>query len=72
MLLGAYLAYVEDRIILRGIASSVDDFVGHVRYMRSEADYLAMPSLGLIPGSTHTIFNARGMSRGVSPTMGTL
>ena len=33
LLLGVYIAYVEDRIILRGIASSVDDFAGHIRYM---------------------------------------
>ncbi len=46
-------ASVEVIIILRGSAVSVDDFVGHVRYMRSEANYLAMPALGLIPGSTH-------------------
>ncbi len=28
------LSYVEDRIICRGMAASVDDFVGHIRYMR--------------------------------------
>ena len=49
-ILGVYLAYVEDKIILRGMATSVDDFVGHARYMRSEANYLAMPSIGIIPG----------------------
>merc|ERR1712082_394074 len=49
-MLGVYLAYVEDKIILRGMAASVNDFVGHARYMRSEANYLAMPSIGIIPG----------------------
>ncbi|MCP3680891.1 MAG: hypothetical protein GY782_11815, partial [Gammaproteobacteria bacterium] len=49
-MLGVYLAYVEDKIILRGMAASVNDFVGHARYMRSEANYSAMHSIGIIPG----------------------
>ena len=40
-----YLAYVEDRIIHRGMAPSVYDFAGHIRYMRSEANYLALPRI---------------------------
>ena len=32
-LLGVFLAYVEDIITLRGMATSVNDFVGHVKYI---------------------------------------
>ncbi len=47
--LGVYLEYVENRVILRGAKASVDDFVGHVRYMRHQANYLAMSHHGIIP-----------------------
>ncbi len=63
---------MEDRIILRGMATSIDDFNRHIRYMRSEADYLAMPSIGLILGSTHTVVNTGGVPKGVPPNLSTL
>ncbi len=68
-LLGVYLEYVENRVILRGAKASVDDFVGHVRYMRYQANYLAMPHLGIIPGTNHIVLNAGGALRNVTPAL---
>ena len=61
-LLGVYLDYVEDKVILRGQTASVDDFVGHVKYKRAMANYQAMPALGLIPGTNNIDLNARNGS----------
>ena len=49
--------YVENRVILRGAKASEDDFVGHVRYMRYQANYLTMPHLGTILGTNHIVLN---------------
>ena len=59
-LLGMYLEYMEDKVVLRGQAASVDDFVGHVKYKQVMANYQAMPALGLIPGTNNIDLKARG------------
>ena len=41
LLLGVYLEYVEDKVVLRGLAPSVNDFVELVKYMRVMANYQA-------------------------------
>ena len=61
-LLGVYLEYVEEKVVLRGQAASLDDFVGHVKYKRVMTNYQAMPALGLIPGTNNIDLNARGES----------
>ena len=57
---GVYLEYVEDKVVIRGQAASVDDFVGHVKYRRAMANYQVMPDLGLIPGTNSIDLNDRG------------
>ena len=52
-LLGVYLEYVEDKVVLRGQAASVDDFLGHVKYKRAMTTNQAMSDLGLIPAVVH-------------------
>ena len=59
------MKYLEDKVVLRGLAASVDDFVGHVKYKRVVADYQAMPALGLIPGTNNIDLNARDGSGNV-------
>ena len=49
-LYGVYLDYVEDKVIKRGQAISVDDFVRHTKYNRKLASHEAIPDLGVIPG----------------------
>ena len=66
------LAYGKDRVLLRRGAVSVDDFVSQIKYMRSEANYQAMPTLGLIPGTIHTDLNAGVLSIEGSPVIGPL
>ena len=65
-LLGVYLEYIEDKVVLRGGVASVDDFIGYVKYMRVVANFQAMPSLGLIPGMNSTNLNAMELPRRVS------
>ncbi len=65
-LLGVYLEYVENRVILRGSRASTDDFVDHVRYMRCMANYQAIPHLGIIPGTNHIDLKAGGAQRCVT------
>ena len=60
-LFGVYLEYVEDKVIKRGQAISVDDFVGHTKYNREIANHEAMPGLGLIPGTFLSDLNAGGL-----------
>ena len=60
-LLGVYLDYVEDRVVKRGQAISVDDFVGHAKYNREIASHEAMPDLGVIPGTIRSDVNAGGL-----------
>ena len=69
-LLGVFLKYVEDKVGLRGQAASVDDFVGHVKYKRTMANYQAMPALGLIPGTNDIDLNARGDSANIPLALG--
>ena len=45
-LLGVYWEYVEDKVVLRDQAASVDDFVGHVKHKQVMPNYQAMPALG--------------------------
>ena len=60
-LLGVYLDYVEDKVVKRGQAISVDDFVGHAKYNREIASHEAMPDLGVIPGTIRSDVNAGGL-----------
>ena len=69
-LLEVYLEYVEDNVVLRGQAASVDDFVGHVKYKWVMANYQTMPALGLIPGTNNIDLNARGGSRNMPLALG--
>ena len=55
-----YLEYVEDKVVRRGPAASLDQFVEHVKYKRVMANYQAMPALGLIPGTNNIDLNTRG------------
>ena len=45
--------------MLRGQASSVDNFAGHFKYKQVMANYQAMPVLELIPGTYNIDLNAR-------------
>ena len=70
-LLGVYLEYMEDKVVLWGRAASVKNFVGHVKYMQVMANYQAMPALGLIPGTNNINLNARGLPGHVPLALGT-
>ena len=65
-LLGVYLVYMEDKVVLRGQAASVDDFVGHIKYKQVMANCQAMPALGLILGTNNIDLNARDESGDMS------
>ena len=69
-LLGVYLEYVEDKVVLRGQAASVDDFVGQVKYKQVMANYQTMPTLGLIRGTNNINLNARGGPGNMSLALG--
>ena len=64
------MEYVEDKVVLRGQAASMDDFVGHVKYKWAMANYQAMPALGLIPGTNNIDLNTRGVPGNMSPALG--
>ena len=58
-LFGVYLDYVEDKVINRGQAISVDDFVGHTKYFWEVASHEAIPDIGVIPRAILIDLNAR-------------
>ena len=60
------MEYMEDKVVFRGGAPSVDNFVGHVKYKQVMASYQAMPALGFIPVTNSTDLNARDLPRVVS------
>ena len=69
-LLGVYLESKEDKFVLRGPATSVDDLVGHVRYKWVMANYQAMPTLGLILDTNSIDLNTRGQQGHVPLALG--
>ena len=49
-LLGSYLEYVEQEVVLQGRRVSSDGLLGFFKLKKIECRYIAMPEIGFIPG----------------------
>ena len=56
LIFGVYKDFIEDKVILRGLAIFVDNFIGRTKYMQKVAHHNPIPDLGFIPGAVESVW----------------